>query len=81
MMAHPLNRLLSRFANLKSEIRHGALRDAHFRALCEDYEAAAAALEFWTNSADRRRSERQREYLELIARLEDEIVARCRNKQ
>ena len=78
-MAHKINRILDRFAELKSEIQEAALRDARFRGLCEDYEAAADALEFWTSSTDPRRPKMMSEYRQLLADLETEIFALVRS--
>ena len=77
-MAHRINRILARFTELKSEIQETALRDARFRGLCEDYEAATEALEFWSRSGDPRRSKMMSEYRELLADLETEIFSLVR---
>jgi hypothetical protein len=77
-MAHRITRILDRFAELKTEIQEAALRDARFRGLCEDYEAAAEALEFWTNSTDARRPKMISEYRELLGDLEAEIFTLIR---
>jgi hypothetical protein len=77
-MAHRIQRILGRFVELKSEVQQAALRDARFRGLCEDYEAAAEALEFWTQSTDPRRPQMMREYRDLMAELEAEIFALVR---
>jgi hypothetical protein len=77
-MAHRINRILGRFTELKAEVQQAALRDARFRALCEDYESAAEALEFWTSSTDPRRPQMIREYRDLMAELETEIFALVR---
>ena len=80
-MASQISRILIRFTELKSEIQEAALRDARFRGLCEDYEAAAEALEFWTNSADSRRPRMISEYRGLLNDLETEIFALVRRSQ
>jgi hypothetical protein len=77
-MAHRINRILGRFGELKSEVQQAALRDARFRALCEDYETAAEALEFWTSSTDPRRPQMIREYRDLMTELETEIFGLVR---
>jgi len=77
-MAHKINRILGRFVELKSEIQEAALRDARFRGLCEDYEAAAEALEFWTKSPDPRAPKMITEYRTLLSDLEAEIFALIR---
>lgn len=79
-MAHRINRILGRFAELKSEVQEIALRDARFRGLCEDYEAAAEALEFWTHSPDPRGPQMISEYRDLMAELESEIFGQLREK-
>jgi hypothetical protein len=78
-MPHKIGRILGRFSELKSEIQETALRDARFRGLCEDYEAATQALEFWIRSSDPRRVKMIDEYRELSADLEAEIFALVRS--
>jgi hypothetical protein len=77
-MPHKIKRILGRFAELKSEIQEAALRDARLRGLCEDYEAAGDALEFWTRSSDPRRPKMMSEYRDLLAELEAEIFSLMR---
>jgi len=77
-MAHRISRILDRFAELKFEIQEAALRDSRFRALCEDYEAASEALEFWARSADARRTRMMKEYRALLSDLEAEIFSLIR---
>jgi hypothetical protein len=77
-MTHKIGRILARFSELKSEIQETALRDARFRGLCEDYEAATEALEFWLQSSDARRLRMIAEYRQLVADLEAEIFALVR---
>ena len=78
LMTHRIGRILGRFSELKSEIQETALRDARFRGLCEDYETATEALEFWTRSSDPRRLKLISDYRNLVADLEAEIFALVR---
>lgn len=45
-----------------------------FGSLCEDYAAAVTALRAWEVSADPKAPARVREYRELVAELEAEIL-------
>jgi hypothetical protein len=72
-MGHRIGRILGRFTEHRSAIQEFALRDVHFRSSCEDYEAASAALDYWSRSADPRGRRMVAEYDELVADLEAEI--------
>lgn len=52
-------------------------RDSTFRNVCENYEEAARAAEYWRD-APTRSAERADEYGALVSELEEEIVMRLR---
>lgn len=61
--------VLRRFAEHEFEVRRRYASDSGFRAICEDYAAAASALAHWEN--DHSKAE---DYRQLIRDLEDEIL-------
>ena len=72
-------RIVKRFNNLNKYFQTSALMvrrlmrdDPEFRELCEDYEEAAAAMEFWS-SPGRRSKARAEEYRALVRELAAEI--------
>ena len=78
-MTHKVKRIADRFAEIKSAIQETALRDAQFRALCEDYDTVADVIAFWSRSADVRGPMIVQEYAILLEELENEIFARVRH--
>ncbi|PSJ54858.1 hypothetical protein [Kumtagia ephedrae] len=60
--------VLRHFAGHEFEIRRRCASDPAFSAICEDYAAAATALERW--KGDRRKAQ---DYRQLLLELEDEI--------
>ncbi|MDX1424180.1 MAG: hypothetical protein R3322_13640 [Kiloniellales bacterium] len=48
--------------------------DPSFRELCQDFEAAAAALDYW-QAPSRRSAQRIKDYRDLVSELEMEIEA------
>lgn len=79
-MPHKIGHILGRFRELQVEIQAAAIRDVRFRALCEDYEAAADALEFWSKSTDARSLKMIREYRRLLTELEAEVFAQVQSQ-
>lgn len=80
-MPHKIGHILGRFRELQAEIQAAAIRDVRFRALCEDYEAAADALEFWSKSPDTRALKMIREYRRLLIELEAEVFAQVQSQR
>jgi hypothetical protein len=77
-MAHKVKRILDRFTELKAAIPQAALRDTQFRSLCEDYDAVADVIAFWSQSTDIRGAMLVREYGMLLDELEAEIFRQLR---
>ena len=78
-MARKVRRRLSRFRHPRAvRVHEDAMLDSSFRALCDDYRAAAAALEFWSNAGDTRASRMIEEYREILGELGAEILAQIR---
>ena len=78
-MARKVRRRLSRFRNPRAvRVHEDAMLDSSFRALCDDYRAAAAALEFWSIAGDARAPRMIEEYREILAELGAEILAQIR---
>ena len=71
-MDHFVN-LTRRFSDRTFEIRRLLRDDEDFRELCEDYEVATDALIYW-RAVERCSDERTRDYQDLIAELESEIM-------
>lgn len=67
--------LVVRFPQRELEIRRHCTRDAHFRAICGDYEEAASALRRWQMTAGEG-DPRITDYRSLLAELEVEILTR-----
>lgn len=78
-MTHKVRRIVDRFVEIKSAIQETALRDAQFRSLCEDYDAVADVIAFWSRSSDARGPMIVQEYEILLEELENEIFARVRH--
>ena len=77
---------MKRFNNLNEHFQASALTahrlmraDPSFRELCEDFEEATAALEFW-NSPDWRSKARAGEYRTLVKELATEIELTLRKQ-
>ncbi|MCZ6860962.1 MAG: hypothetical protein O7I42_11930 [Alphaproteobacteria bacterium] len=78
--------MVRRFNNLNECFQTSALTvhrlmrdDPAFRELCEDYEEAAAAMEFWS-SPGRRTKARAGEYRALVGELATEIELALRKQ-
>jgi hypothetical protein len=65
---------LERFPVREFEIRRICARDAEFRSICEDHEAAVAALRHWARVGGH--EVREAEYSRLADEIADEILAR-----
>lgn len=71
---------VQRFPERGSEIRRLALADTAFRALCDDFVEAEAALALWARQDGALALDRRHEYDLLVRELADEIaiaLARC----
>lgn len=69
-----LHRLNLRFPTQAGAIRSRMRVDPSFRELCQDFEAAAAALDYW-QAPSRRSAQRIKDYRDLVSELEMEIEA------
>ncbi len=72
--------ILARFPQRELDIRRRCADDAHFRAVCRDYEEAAAALRYW-QSVSSDYAPRVEEYRNFLVELEAEILARLETAQ
>jgi uncharacterized protein YdcH (DUF465 family) len=66
--------LVRRFPDRARSIRRLHATDPEFRAICEDYDEALGALEYW-QAADQSCQKKAVEYRQLVTELEDELVA------
>ena len=66
-------RVIKQFKGWESYIEHSCHKNSEFRSLCEDYAVCARALENWQASDAAMAVQRQKEYTELLAELEQEI--------
>jgi hypothetical protein len=67
--------IVARFPDREMEIYRRAAGDAVFRLICMDYAQAVAARRFWEANAGPG-DQRLRDYADLAAELEAEILAR-----
>ena len=72
-----LDRLNRRFPGREGAIRRRMSNDPSFREMCQDFEDASAALDYW-RSAPQRAAGRASEYRDLVSELETEIEAALR---
>jgi hypothetical protein len=70
--------VVARFPQRELEVRRRSSRDAHFRSICSDYEEATRALRYWELAMKEGQGgqtvQRFKEYVSLVAELEDEIL-------
>jgi hypothetical protein len=66
--------IVARLPRRELEIRRRCAQDPGFRAICRDYEEAAAALCRWRGVAEER-DRRVQEYANFVGELEAEILA------
>jgi hypothetical protein len=66
--------LVRRFPDHAQRIRRLEAEDANFRAICEDYDDALRALEYW-RAVDQSSRAKAEEYRRLVAELEEEALA------
>lgn len=66
-------RVIKHFKGWESYIEYSCHKDGEFRALCEDFAVCERALENWKASDAIVALQRQKEYAELLADLEQEI--------
>jgi hypothetical protein len=66
---------VARFPDRELEIRRLHARDADFREVCEDYEEAMKALQYWQapGHSDKAKAE---DYRQLVAEFETELLAK-----
>lgn len=65
--------LVARFPQRELDIRRCCARDSHFKAICADYEEAAAALRYWQKAADDG-GRKVGDYAAFLGELEAEIL-------
>jgi len=78
-----LRAIVTRLPDRELEIRRLTARDPQFRAICHDYQEAAAALHRWRQAAatGRQPDELQvRDYERLLTELEAEILAELQDR-
>ncbi|KAB1072478.1 hypothetical protein [Methylobacterium planeticum] len=68
-----LARLLLRHPERRQELRRKFAENAQLRELCEAYEAACEAAEYWAKSSDPVGPARTEEYRELATATEEDI--------
>ena len=66
-------RVIKQFKGWESYIERSCHMNSEFRSLCEDYAVCARALENWRASDAAVAVQRQKEYTEWLAELEQEI--------
>ena len=66
-------RVIKQFKGWESYIERSCHKNSEFRSLCEDYAVCARALENWQASDAAVAVQRQKEYAEWLAELEQEI--------
>ncbi|RXT57430.1 hypothetical protein B6S44_03135 [Bosea sp. Tri-44] len=69
-----LSRLLLRWPERRAALRSSLERDPHLAELCEAYETACAASEYWSRSNSALAQQRVAEYRSIIAALEQDII-------
>ncbi len=69
-----LARLMLRWPERRDNLRHKAVHDRHFRDLCQAYEEAWTAVDYWSNSSATVGPERAQEYRSLAKETEDDIL-------
>ncbi|GJE30330.1 hypothetical protein LDDCCGHA_0497 [Methylobacterium oxalidis] len=69
-----LARLLLRHPERRDELRRKYAENAHIRELCDAYEAACEAAEYWAKSSDLIGPNRAEEYRELATATEGDIL-------
>ncbi|KQO85760.1 conserved protein of unknown function [Methylorubrum extorquens] len=72
-----LARLMLRHPQRRAAFRRLAADDPYFLELCEAYEAACAAVEFWAKSNDPAAPDRTCEYRVLAAEVEKDILRKA----
>jgi hypothetical protein len=71
-----LARLMLRWPERRAELRRKARNDAHLLALCEAYEAAWGAAEYWAKEQPPVGPLRAAEYRDLASATEEDILTR-----
>ena len=66
--------LIERFPEYESAIKAQYLQSESFQTLCSDYKKCAAAVEYWKRSPDGEAAQRSKEYQDLLAELEEEVL-------
>ena len=74
--ARGLARLMLRWPERRAELRRKAADDAHLLALCEAYEAACGAAEYWAKERPPLGPDRAAEYRDLASDTEEDILNR-----
>jgi hypothetical protein len=73
-MRRGLARLMLRWPEKRAELVRRAQQDARFCELCEAYESACEAIEYWTHSSAPTAEERAAEYRALASATEHDIL-------
>ena len=72
---HPsLFLVMERFPDRKDDLRNKYRINESFQSLCRSYQKCNDALDHWAASKHTEAPNRQREYSELMAELEQEII-------
>ena len=72
---HPgLFLVMKHFPNRKSDLRQMYRSSESFRALCQNYQKCAKAMNYWEKSKKEEAPDRLREYTALLQELELEIM-------
>ncbi|AWN43075.1 hypothetical protein [Methylobacterium durans] len=69
-----LARLLLRHPERRDELRRKVTENTQIKELCDAYEAACEAAEYWSRSSDPIAPARADEYRELAAATEEDIL-------
>ncbi len=73
-----LARLMLRYPARREALRARAAEDPGFRELCEAYETACEAADYWAKSGQPVASERAKEYNHLAVEVEKDILCNLR---
>jgi len=69
-----INQVIKHFEGWECYIEIACQESGEFRSLCEDYAVCASSLENWQASDAAVAVQRQKEYTELLAELNQEIL-------
>ncbi|KAA0121891.1 hypothetical protein CIW48_21325 [Methylobacterium sp. P1-11] len=72
-----LARLMLRYPERRAAFRRKAADDPYFLELCEAYEAACEAAEYWSKSSEPVAADRTHEYRALASEVEEDILRKA----